>query len=188
MRWFRYEPAVPCRKHVYGEGIFVGQWQAQMRKPMEYGDGEANEQFAAIVSPFDPIAPDAIAASSFICWLGTNIGRCFLTNARRFHQENKLSLEQSYALAWAMEDVRMPGWNHHRRTLQAILPEEHITVRAVEIIGMTVKWLGTPAGQEMIDLAQAEIEETQRQTRERNAMIARTAQRVEELRAEFGGM
>ena len=63
-QWFKYEPAVPCRRDIYGEGIFVECWQRSMREPMEYGDGVENERFDCVVSPYGARASDAIAASS----------------------------------------------------------------------------------------------------------------------------
>lgn len=143
MRWFKYEPAVPCRPSVYGEGCFVEQWQISMRRPLQYGDGEPNEQFQSIVSPWEAIADDAIAASSLICWLGTNCGRCFVERSQKRIDEGMSGCE-AYALGWANENRRMAGWNGHRRTIQAILPEDRLTLRSVEIVEIIVRWLGEP--------------------------------------------
>lgn len=179
MRWFKYEPAVPCRPHIYGEGIFVDAWKHCMREPVEFGDGEPNEKFAMMISPFDARAEDAVAASSFICWLGTNCGRSLLEAARRRFAVMEPS--EAYVLTWHLHNRRMRGWNHHNRTIDAILPVDLITVRAVEIIEMTVWWLGTPDGAAMIKAANTEIELTQRAIRQRNSMEARAAERAANL-------
>ncbi|MGY3581390.1 hypothetical protein ACVIGB_000540 [Bradyrhizobium sp. USDA 4341] len=182
MRWFKYEPFVPCRPDVYGEGIFVQHWQRLMREPIEHGDDEENERFASIVSPWEPISADAAAATSLISWLGTNCGRSFLDGAtRRAKQHPELEKCDAYVLAWANENRRVPGWNHHRRTLDAILPADHINLRSVEIIEITVRWLGSSDGQRLILEAEAEIEETARQVSEQSAMKARAKVRASEL-------
>jgi hypothetical protein len=182
MRWFKYEPFVPSRPDVYGEGIFLEHWQRMMREPIDHGDGEENEKFACIVSPWEPIAADSAAASSLVCWLGTNCGRSFLDGAsRRAKQHSDLERSDAYLLAWANENRRMPGWNRHRRTLDAILPASCITVRAVEIIEITVRWLGSPDGQRLIDGAEAEIEETANQVTAQCAVRARAKDRASEI-------
>jgi hypothetical protein len=182
MRWFKYEPFVPCRPDVYGEGIFVEHWQRMMREPLDHGDEEENEKFASIVSPWEPIAADAAAASSLICWLGTNCGRSFLDGAaRRAKVHPTFEKSDAYVLAWANENRRMPGWNRHRRTLDAILPASCITVRAVEIVEITVRWLGSPDGQRLIKGAEAEIEETASQVTAHSAMKMRARNRAVEI-------
>lgn len=179
MRWFKYEPAAPCRPDVYGEGIFVEHWQLAMREPLEYGDGEENETFASIVSPWDPIARDAIAASSLICWLGTNCGRCFLEQAAKL--KAKLDPEDAYSLEWARQNRRMPGWNNHQRTIDVILPAEMIDVRSSEVIEIVVRWLGTARGQRMIRDAEAEIDLTCKEIREQNMAKARARARAADV-------
>jgi hypothetical protein len=179
MRWFKYEPIVPCRPDIYGEGIFVSCWQCKMRKPEKYGDGEPNEKFAGIVSPWAPIADDAAAASSFICWLGTNCGRSFLHSAST--RMEKLKPCEAYALTWAMENRRLPGWNGHRRTIEAIISADRLTLRSVEIVEIVVRWLGTTDGAAMIKEAELEIEETAKEIREQNMMKARARERAAEL-------
>jgi hypothetical protein len=184
MRWFKYEPFVPCRPDVYGEGIFVSHWQSIMRERLEYGYGEENEKFESIVSPWGPIADDAAAASSLICWLGTNCGRAFLDVAKK--RSGDMKPEEAFALAWANHNRRMPGWNGHRRIVDAIIPAEKLTLRSVEIVEIVVHWLGAPDGQRLIKGAEAEIEATAREIREQRMMKWRaqeTAAKVVAARA-----
>lgn len=180
MRWFKYEPAVPCRKDIYGEGIFIEHWQRIMREPVEYGDGYENEKFESIVSPWGPTADDAIATSSLICWLGTNCGRCFLESAEK-RIKSGMDPNEAFALTWANENRRMAGWNSHRRTIDALLPAERITIRTSEMIEIVVRWLGSPDGQRLIEGANAEIEQTQKAIREQNMMLARANERAYSL-------
>jgi hypothetical protein len=182
MRWFTYEPIVPCRTDMYGERIFVDHWQRMMREPLRFGDGEPNEKFASIVSPWFPIADDAAAASSFISWLGTSCGRTFLHVASRLAEDNpKLTKGQPYVLAWASENQRLPGWNGNRRLIEAILPRDKLALRSIEMVEIVVWWLGSPDGQRLISEAEAEIEETSRQVREQNAIKSRATEHAADL-------
>lgn len=181
MRWFLYEPARPVRPDVYGEGIFVERWQAAMREPMEYGDGLENEAFQAIMSPLDAQARDAIAATSFICWLGTNCGRSYLWQATKLHDNHDLDWDDAYTLAWANLDRREPGINGGMRTMEALMERESITVRAVEVVARIAAWLGSPNGRKMVQAAEHEIELTSREIINRNAMDQRVRARVDQV-------
>lgn len=162
MRWFTYQPITPCRPSVYGEGIFVRAWGEAMREPVQYGDDEENERFQSIVSPLSARADDAAVASSFICWLGTNCGRCFLARAESAAKDAKAgsSIPDIYLMTWAIENCRESGMNHNRRTIEAILPAEMINYRSAEIIERVALWLGSHHGRKMVVAANAEIELT----------------------------
>jgi hypothetical protein len=90
--------------------------------------------------------------------------------------------EWAYALRWVVENQRCAGWNGHRRTIDAILPEPYVSsVRALEVVEKVTWWLGSPEGQAMIKAAEAEIEETGKALREEMQMKARAAQRAMDL-------
>lgn len=182
MKWFLYEPAEPCRPSVYGEGIYIEHWQRIMREPIDgYRDFEENERFASIVSPFDPIADDAIAASSFVCWLGTNVGRGFLLRADEMRKKHSLEPEHAYLLAWAIKNERHAGINCSKATLEAILPPNRMTTRAMEVVHKVVRWLGSPDGQRLIKGAEAEIVLTGNAIRDRHMMQARIDERARQI-------
>ena len=179
-RWFKYEPIVPCRPNVFGEGIFVEHWQREMRRPVEFGDNLENEYFVSIISPLEARASDAAVASSFICWLGTNVGRGFLHRAGEIAKK-LVDRDDAFALAWANWNQRVAGMNHDRRTIEAIVPESHLDTRAIEVVEIIARWLGTPRGQTMIKAAEAEISETHQQLLEQQQMKWRAQERAEAL-------
>jgi hypothetical protein len=135
--------------------------------------------FESLMSPLDAQARDAVVASSFICWLGTNVGRSFLEAAKRLL--TTAVGEEAYMLVWLSQNRRRAGWNNHRRTIDAILPPDAIDVRALETIEIVLRWLGSFRGQLMIQEAEAEIDLTAAKLREQNQMLARAAWRAAEL-------
>lgn len=172
-----HEPETACRPSIYGEGIFVELWKKHLAKVPKHGDGVQDEMLCAILGDLEPINQrDATTAASFVCWLGTNAGACYLlASSKRIPVRGW----DAYLLQWANHNVRHSYVNGGKRTIEAILREP--TIRDAEVIEKVAEWLATDDGQALIRAADAEIEATRKAIVERNQMENSARLRAKEI-------
>ena len=182
----KHEPCRPARPDVYAEGIFVESWQRFLATPTDpaFDDEPLEVVLCNLVGEIDQRS--ATVAASFICWLGTNIGRGFLLEAERMKAKFPDAHSHAYLAAWTFQNMRRPHVNSGWRTINAILPDWPVEAADIEVADSVAYWLGTERGQRFLREVNAEIEETCRQLRERNAMQIRARNRAVELLKEEG--
>ncbi|WP_162600826.1 hypothetical protein [Paraburkholderia sp. C35] len=172
------------RADVIGEVVMAEKWQEYMQRLAPSIHDECDEYgFRSLMAsfPFPLTQRLATVAASFIQWLGTNCGRCFLGDAEKAAKalDNR---HDAYAAAWALENVRHLGINGGVRTIEAALaPKDHyqygalkrlpdLTEQDYEAVEHVVLWLGMREGKAFI--AECEREITQRLDAQRHARIA----------------
>lgn len=155
------EPAQPPRKGLIGEMVMYAAW-VQHTKDNDDGQSPPNSTLASILGPYPyPLTQrTATVAASLICWLGTNIGKCFLNEANKLAASVR-STEDAYRMSWAQQNQRRSGTNGGWRTLELILAENGqvilATAEEVEAAEQVASWLGSTAGQDFLTQCEAEI-------------------------------
>jgi hypothetical protein len=107
----------------------------------------------------------ASVAASMICWLGTNVGKCFLMLGAEIR--NSTSCLDAYAAAWGASNLRKFGMNSGARQIeflvrshddqnQNVFPE--VSVRDLEVLEQVAIWLGREEGQAFLQGCEDEIE------------------------------
>lgn len=171
-----HEPETAVRPSIYGEGCFVEQWKIVLNRVPDHGDGTTDEMFCTILGDLEPVDQrDATVAASFICWLGTNAGACYLLAASKRSAEGE-PYRQSHQIEWALHNRRRSHVNNGRRTVEALLKEP--TIRDLEVIEKLAEWLDSKYGAAFIRAAHAEIEATRKAIVERTQMENRARQRA----------
>lgn len=104
---------------------------------------------------------DKKVIASFICWLPSNIGSCFIQDAFNLHKNNNLSYRDAFQLSWNKTNKRSSGINNTYRVLEYLLSPsekldcnrgiidfkpESISCLDYEIIEHFVNWLATKGG------------------------------------------
>lgn len=102
---------------------------------------------------------EATLAATFITWLGTNVGNCFLGKGRRMEQDmGQWNLPGTgFLAAWAVHNARHIGHNSGWRSCEYLAwdgewndarrynPPE-MTAAQLEILENMARWLGTQEG------------------------------------------
>ena len=155
-----FEPVCPCRPGIYGEGIFVRLWREYATGVPQWAE-EDDAIFAHILMdlPGKPTQRDATVATSFMCWLGTNIGNAYLIGAER-HVRVDANRCRGFLAVWAWENRRRRGINSGRRLSDAIL-DDNVDARDLEVLEVMATWLGTKDGLALVAQAQEEINAVQ---------------------------
>lgn len=179
---FTHEAIRAPRKSVIGEVVMAEKWQAYMERFAEAFHDECDEYgFRSLMSafPFPLTQRLATVAASFIQWLGTNCGRCFLGDAERVAKALS-DKRDAWAAAWAIENTRHASINGGVRAIEAALsPDDYwqhgrlvrlpeLTAHDYEAVEHVVLWLGMPEGKAFITDCEREINsrlENERQTR-----------------------
>jgi hypothetical protein len=168
---FSHAPIRAPRPSVIGEVVMVEKWQENMARYADSIHDECDEYaFRALMTafPFPLTQRLATVAASFVKWLGTNCGRCFLLEAERVEKllDGK---RDSWAAAWAIENARHSGHNGGARYIEAALaPDDHwqnglltrlpdLTAHDVETVEHVVYWLGTTEGRAFLADCEREI-------------------------------
>lgn len=104
---------------------------------------------------------DKKVIASFICWLPSNVGCCFIQDAFNFHKNNNLKYKDAFQLSWNKTNKRSLGINNTYRILEYLLAShekldcdrglinfkpESISCLDYEIIEHLVDWLSTKKG------------------------------------------
>ena len=152
----KFEPIRPCRPDIYGEGIFVRLWREYAMAIPRWADGDETVFTHLLMDlPGEPTQRDATVATSFMCWLGTNIGNAFLVGCER-HAKTDSDRCRVHAGVWAWENRRRRGINAGRRLSDAILGD-CVSARDLEVLEVMAAWLGTKDGLTLVAQAQEEI-------------------------------
>ena len=160
-----------------GECMFAASWMRLMASPLvesdRYSGGFANKLESILtLYPHEITQRTASIAASFISWLGTNNGMCFLLSARKMG-ETLGNMEHGYVAAWAIENRRSQGINCGVRTIEAVLAEEDrgedlfgyrpnipiLSAAEVEVVDILVGWIGCEEGRAFVSNCEAEIEQ-----------------------------
>jgi hypothetical protein len=168
---FSHEPNRTPRPDVIGEVVMAEMWQAHMRREANDPQDDCDEYaFRALMNafPFALTQRHATVAASFVKWLGTNCGRCFLSTAARISAKLDGAMD-AYAAAWAMENTRHIGINGGYRTIEAVLATDanyengrlthmpDVSAHDCEVIDHVVTWLGMRDGQAFVAACEKEI-------------------------------
>lgn len=167
-----------------GECMFAASWMRLMdSSPVEserYPGGFANKLESILtLYPHEITQRTASIAASFITWLGTNNGQCFLIAARKMG-ETLGNPQNGYIAAWAIENRRSQGINSGVRTIEAVLSKEDsgtdmfgyrpnipiLSAAEVEVVDLLVEWMAGEEGMTFVNNCEAEIESL------KNAMAA----------------
>lgn len=200
-----HEPNRPPRADIYGEVIFAEHWKRLMAQPCDWREEEEGGLLGSILRylPLPISQRDATVAASFICWLGTNCGRCFLSQAKARAGEAADKHERSlaYLCQWAVENRRIGYINHGFRAIEfwmmdaeesaevnkavsAIFwrrPKVEVSGRDLEVADAIAMWLGADEGQAFIKAAELEIELTAQAIREHQDAEWRAQRRARAL-------
>ena len=152
-------------RNMVGEVVFAREWKRLMETPLEDDDYDDYRigKFAFIVHMTDGECSQhhASLAASFVTWLGTNCGGCFLLNAKRLAEENhgRMSRANMFLAQWAIENRRRAGVNSGWRTIEHLLytgghdsfgnftgDYKPATSTEYEVLDNVVYWLGTAEG------------------------------------------
>lgn len=107
-----HEPSRPVRTDVIGEVVFMSAWQELNRETVLNDNSQIVSFLRNILEPItysarkDVTQREALVAASFIKWLGTGCGSCFLSEMLKTRNEAPLLGEQkTCAEYWAKENV-----------------------------------------------------------------------------------
>lgn len=154
-----HEPINPVRACTLGEGVMMNEWLSLMNAE-SYAD---NWDWGLPVHPLDMILRcpvdqrAATVASSFIRWLGTNNGRCYLTSSKAFQEVHG---SEAFLVGWVLENRRKYD-NDFRMITHLLTKEENfsnrggliagghladVSDRDNEVVESVASWLGTELG------------------------------------------
>lgn len=114
---------------------------------------------------------EATLAASFITWLGTSVGRCFLEYGRKLEALMKTSQGSGMGIgdgsgflaAWALQNARHIGMNHGWRTCEFLhsnwgeVKDSRITSEQLEVLENVARWLGSVDGIAFVERCEAMI-------------------------------
>lgn len=161
---FTAAPMRPPRQGLIGENVFASEW-AKLMADTENINNPPNEALSGVLGSYGYRLNQrsATVAASLVCWLGTNIGRCFLDNAAVMGKTTPLRGD-AYLMAWAVENIRRSSTNHGRRALEACLISDatptvvpKLSAADYEVAEHVVMWLGDEDGQRFLKACETEI-------------------------------
>lgn len=170
-----HEPFRPVRKTVYGEGIFLDAWKAHLNEM------EPHEIFVQIFWAIEgPLQPrDGKVIASFVAWLGTNCGRCFLDRGKFLKKDHGAI---GFVFAWAECNVSRLGGRGRLNSLKAaLLGADEITRRDIELADAFCEWLGSNEGELFVAKAEKEIAITGKAIAEQRSMEYRAMMRAKQV-------
>lgn len=161
---FAHQPMRPPRAGLIGENVFCEEWSRLMADTQQM-DSPPNEKLADVLGghPYKLTERSATVAASLVCWLGTNLGRCYLEAAEKL-AKHQTDAGDAYLMAWAAHNARRSFVNSGRRTLEACLISDAEPTRVpelsaddYEIAEHLVMWLGSADGQAFRKACETEI-------------------------------
>ncbi len=165
-----HEPINPPRACTIGEGIMLGEWQAIMNTRLKADDWDVEEP----AHPLEDILlcsvdqRAATVASSFIRWLGTNNGRCYISTSMGFRGVHG---EDAFLVGWVLENSRKYA-GRFRMITHLLTPSENfsnhgglipggrialVSDRDNEVVECVASWLGTARGLKYLERCEAMI-------------------------------
>ncbi|WGK63482.1 hypothetical protein QAO71_17075 (plasmid) [Halopseudomonas sp. SMJS2] len=154
-----HEPINPVRACTLGEGVMMNEWLSLMNEESIADDWD----WGLPVHPLDMILRcpvdqrAATVASSFVRWLGTNNGRCYLSRSRAFQEVHG---SEAFLVGWVLENRRKYD-NDFRMITYLLTKKENfsnqggliaggrladVSDRDNEVIESVASWLGTELG------------------------------------------
>jgi hypothetical protein len=161
---FAHQPMRPPRNGFVGENVFHAEWSRHVADTNAM-DSPPNEKLADLLGahPFQLTERSATVAASLVCWLGTNMGRCFLEEAAKLAKRHTCS-QEAYLMAWAAQNARRSFCNHGRRALESCLISDAepnlvpvLSADDYEVAEHLVMWLGSKDGQKFLKTCETEI-------------------------------
>lgn len=181
--WFAHRPPAPYPRtgHV-GEHVYAEEWQAYMlAPPKDWPENVPNENLYRLLARHRRRGwirkYDAEICARVVCWLGSNIGRCFAEGADRLQRDTGCSGETAFVMKWAQENTRHHFMNHGVRTVEHLLAREkdfaptgtgrlwrwpRLSVDTLEVVDCLVYWLGSHEGVAFRRKCETKIEEINR--------------------------
>lgn len=177
-----------------GECMFAASWMRLMDSPLveseRYSGGFATKLESILtLYPHEITQRTASIAASFITWLGTNNGMCFLMSARKMGEVIS-NPQNAYVAAWAIENRRWQGINSGVRTIEAVLSKEDsgkdlfgyrpnipiLSAAEVEVVDLLVEWMAGEEGMTFVNNCEAQIESLKnaRAAEEHRQMLAQS--------------
>jgi len=173
----KHDPIRPPRDGADGEQVFAELWKSYMDE-LPNGDDPPNARLGYILQDLYGIITQrhASIAASFVTWLGTNSGSCFLIEAERWAESLKKTDSRTMAFlgCWHATNTRLSFINSGVRTIEHILsPEENLTNGPLgwkvgrcpdissddlEVVDKVVVWLATDEGTEFIKRCTTELD------------------------------
>lgn len=163
-RPFDSAPTRPPRQGFIGENVMAAEWAKLMADTNDI-DSPPNDTLSCVLGSYGYrlTQRSATVAASLVCWLGTNIGRCFLDVAARL-AATTCQKSDAYLMAWAVQNTRCSSVNHGRRTLEACLISDATPTKVPKLSGAdyevaehVVIWLGSENGQRFLKTCETEI-------------------------------
>lgn len=173
-----HQPFRRPRTDFTGECMFASSWLRLMASPAVEDDNNrrgVSTKLELILSvyPHEITQRTASIAASFITWLGTNMGMCFLGEAVKI-SEKLGNRQDGFISAWAITNRRMQGIDQGVRAIEAILREEDygqshdlfsyrrpnaplLTAADTEVVDHLVEWLAEEEGMEFVRKCEFEI-------------------------------
>lgn len=159
-----HAPIRPPRNMIE-EQVYARRWAELMGSPSGYDDRNYLE---AVLIHYDTRVGqrEASVAASFICWLGTNIGKSFLSEGRRLTPHFQVP-QDAYHAAWSVHNRRRFASNNGWRSVEYFCRTEEDQKANVmprpsandyEVVEHVAEWLGSAEGQDFIAGCETEIE------------------------------
>lgn len=176
-RPLQHTPARPPRAGIRGENLFANRWAELMAGEECWNSGRT--PLECVLGSYGAVVRqrEATVAASIVCWLGTNMGRCLLDQARRLTAGGALWDGDAYVAAWAVHNQRKRSVNGGARALELMLQTTVQDAAArlprasaddYEVAEHVMRWLGTRDGQAFLNRCETELD--------RHAMLDRLAE------------
>jgi hypothetical protein len=160
---------VPIRppRDMCEEQVFARRWRELMEMPS--GDEWSRGPLHTILIgyPYEVDQRAASVAASFITWLGTNVGKCFLDLGNKIRDNVPDAVYTAYLAAWGVQNSRRFGNNSNARQIEFLVRTQadmekdffpEVSVKDLEVLEQVALWLGLNEGQKFIRKCEDEID------------------------------
>lgn len=114
---------------------------------------------------------EATLAATFIVWLGTSVGRCFLERGKMLEDHFRKGVSAGlggeggagFLAAWALHNARSIGLNGGWRTCEfmagdwKVRGQKEVTAVQLELLDNMARWLGSKHGVRFIERCEAKV-------------------------------
>ncbi len=141
----RGTPPAPCTR----PQVYAASWNRLIRRTQTAAPHAKNARWSTLSER------EALVASRFAAWLGSDDGSCFLATAEAIISHFRCKPD-AYAAAWAAKNSRDVADGNGWRLLERLMVEQyigatplqpHLTLADYEIAECVAAWLGTGEGQ-----------------------------------------
>jgi hypothetical protein len=163
MKKLNHTPIRPPRDMIE-EQVYARRWETLMSEVPTY---EYDDNFKRILISYDGNIDQKAAsvAASFVCWLGTAVGRDFLRMAENIRNNTYCNFE-AYVAAWSVTNMRRFATNSNARAIEFLVRTvdeqkanvfPRVSTRDLEVVDFVALWLGSEDGQEFLKGCEYEI-------------------------------